>query len=165
MKTPEPTPAESAPVAQYDFSKTKTRAKWLEEEAEAFWGIADTEADKLIARRYLDCATDLNALLTERGGLRDALEKCLFAFETTNNLLAAPAAKKLQRDLAEKEAKAALTGTAPSESERLRACNAALISACQSVIDEWHANPANFQIAEGQTVKNCRVAIAKGSAS
>jgi len=43
--------------------KIRNRAKWLEKEAEVWWGIATNETDKWRARRVYQCAADMRNLL------------------------------------------------------------------------------------------------------
>lgn len=53
---------------------TEARAKWLQQEAEAFWACATNEEDKLRARRMQECAADLLRFHRMKIRFRDQLK-------------------------------------------------------------------------------------------
>ena len=52
---------------------TEARAKWLQQEAEAYWAVASNEEDKWRARRLQECAAELMRFHRFKVRFRDQL--------------------------------------------------------------------------------------------
>lgn len=53
---------------------TEARAKWLQQEAEAYWAMATNEKDRWLARRMQECAAELFRFHRMKLRFRDQLK-------------------------------------------------------------------------------------------